>query len=151
MRVKIIKSSFHDNWYTDKIGQEFEVNYFDNDFWFVFGTAGYSVTKEDAEIVSEEIYTKTPLKQTADYIIEECENIKNLLLEKNRKYGDSATRKGMVFNLQASTAIKDRINDKLSRLRNDNKDEDEDIILDLLGYFILLRIALKKEQSELPE
>jgi hemerythrin-like domain-containing protein len=57
----------------------------------------------------------------------------------------------MVFNLQASTAIKARINDKLSRLRNDNKDEDEDIILDLLGYFILLRIALKKEQSELPE
>jgi hypothetical protein len=85
---------------------------------------------------------------TEDLIIRECDAIKELLIEKNRKYGDSAISNGIVFDIPATTAIKARINDKLSRLRNDSKDEDEDIIQDLLGYFILLRIAQKK--TDLP-
>lgn len=86
-------------------------------------------------------------KSTADLIIEECEDIKNTLLEKNRKYGDSATRRGDVFGLPPVVAIKARIEDKLNRLKNDNNDEDEDITKDLLGYFILLRIAIKQEKA----
>jgi hypothetical protein len=89
-----------------------------------------------------------PTTSTADMIIEECDSIKNLLLEKNIKYGDSATKKGVVFDLSPVVAIKARINDKLSRLKKDSKDEDEDIILDLLGYFILLRISMKQEHGK---
>lgn len=83
---------------------------------------------------------------TETLIIQECDAIRDLLISKNRKYGDSAIRRGIVFDLSASTAIKARINDKLSRLKNDREDEDEDITLDLLGYFILLRISLKQEK-----
>lgn len=70
-----------------------------------------------------------------------CDKLKHMLQEKNRKYGDSALSSGIAFDIPATTAIKARINDKLARLKNDNKDEDEDIIEDLLGYFILLKIA----------
>lgn len=73
----------------------------------------------------------------------ECDSLKEMLLEKNRKYGDSALSTGSAFDISPVLAIKARINDKISRLKNDNKDEDEDIIKDLLGYFILLRIAIK--------
>lgn len=81
-------------------------------------------------------------------IIKECNDIKNLLLEKNRKYGDSAITRGVLFDISPVVAIKARLNDKFARLKNDNKDEDEDIIKDILGYLILLRIAIAKEKNE---
>lgn len=84
---------------------------------------------------------------TADKIKIECNEVMELLLEKNRKYGDSATSAGIAFNISPVIAIKARINDKLARLRNDNKDEDDDITKDLLGYLILLRIAIKNERG----
>jgi hypothetical protein len=86
-------------------------------------------------------------KTTEDKIIEECDGLKAVLLEKNRKYGDTACRPGYPFPLPASSAIKARINDKIGRLAQDNKDEDEDITHDLLGYLILLRIAQKNENN----
>lgn len=84
-----------------------------------------------------------PNTTTADKIISTCDAVKELLLSKNRKYGDSALSSGIAFNISPVVAIKARINDKLARLRNDNKDEDEDIISDLLGYFVLLKIAIE--------
>ncbi len=84
-----------------------------------------------------------PNTTTADKIISTCDAVKELLLSKNRKYGDSALSNGIAFNISPVVAIKARINDKLARLKNDNKDEDEDIISDLLGYFVLLKIAIE--------
>ena len=44
--------------------------------------------------------------------------------------------------------IKVRIDDKLSRLQStDWKDDDEDVILDLIGYLHLLRISQKRKKS----
>lgn len=77
-------------------------------------------------------------------IAEECDSIKSLLLEKNRKYGNSALTPVRIF----STAdpieqIKVRIDDKLSRIRFSQSDEDEDVLTDLIGYLVLLKIAKK--------
>jgi hypothetical protein len=83
---------------------------------------------------------------TAGKIIATCDAVKELLLSKNKKYGDSALSSGIAFDISPVVAIKARINDKLARLKNDNKDEDEDIISDLLGYFILLKIAKENER-----
>lgn len=91
--------------------------------------------------------TDEEMKPTTSQKIQmECDALKNLLLEKNRKYGDSALNDGIVFNIPPITAIEARINDKIARLKNVNHDENEDVILDLLGYFILLRIALKDKK-----
>lgn len=81
---------------------------------------------------------------TADKIEHECFRIKDLLLEKNKKYGDSIFDEGALFQVPPLTAIKGRINDKVSRIKQAEKEEDlEDPIDDLTGYLILLMIARK--------
>ena len=69
-------------------------------------------------------------------------NITKMLIEKNRKYGNSALEPQRIFSkASAIEQIKVRIDDKLSRIKNQQDDEDEDVITDLIGYLILLKIA----------
>jgi len=84
------------------------------------------------------------LEQTQADIIAECDAVKEMLLEKNRAYGDSALDPVRVFS-KASTVeqILVRIDDKLSRLARGSADG-EDVERDLLGYLVLLRIARKR-------
>lgn len=77
-------------------------------------------------------------------IIDECEFIKKFLLEKNSKYGDSALEPLRIFSKASNVEqINARIDDKLTRMKNRLNNEDEDIVLDLIGYLILKRIAEK--------
>ena len=86
------------------------------------------------------------MKSIREQIREECDGMKKLLLEKNRKYGDSAIHPLKVFSKSDnSEQIKARIDDKLARVQNSPSDEDEDIVLDLIGYLILLRISKKNK------
>jgi len=79
---------------------------------------------------------------TQDKIAQHCDAIKEMLLTKNRRYGDSALNPVRVFSkADAAEQIKVRLDHKLSRLRSSQADEDEDVIMDLIGYLILLRIA----------
>lgn len=73
-------------------------------------------------------------------------DIRSLLIEKNRKYGDSAlTPVRMMSKVSSSEQIKVRIDDKLSRISNQQTDEDEDVAQDLTGYLILLFISKLRE------
>lgn len=87
------------------------------------------------------------LTETQKLIVEECEALKQLLLAKNRAYGDSAIRPLRIFSSSDSVEqIKVRIDDKLSRIaRGENAGEDVEI--DLAGYLILLRVA-KRSRTE---
>jgi hypothetical protein len=77
----------------------------------------------------------------ADSISEECDALKELLLNKNKAYGNSALDPVRIFSKCDSVEqIKVRIDDKLSRLMR-GSDSGEDVVLDLLGYLILLRIS----------
>ena len=70
-----------------------------------------------------------------------CDELKAMLLEKNRKYGDSALNPCRVFSrANAVEQILVRIDDKLSRIRNRQGDDDEDAVMDLAGYLVLLMI-----------
>jgi hypothetical protein len=67
-----------------------------------------------------------------------------LLVAKNEKYGNSALEPVRIFSkASASEQILVRLDDKLSRLRTQSISEDEDVLQDLLGYLILLRISTK--------
>ena len=79
-----------------------------------------------------------------------CDEIKNMLLEKNMKYGDSALNPVRVMSKSSpEEQILVRIDDKLSRLSNGNlTNDDEDVINDLIGYFILLKIARNRAKPE---
>jgi len=78
----------------------------------------------------------------AELIAAECHTIREILLEKNRKYGNSAINPKRIFSKANSIEqIKVRIDDKLSRIENAQTDDIEDPVLDLIGYLILLRVA----------
>ena len=88
--------------------------------------------------------------KTSDAIIEECSRLRNLLLAKNREYGDSALNPIKVFSsLGVVDRIKVRIDDKLARIAETGpKLIKEDTILDLLGYLIFLRITDKQKNED---
>lgn len=72
----------------------------------------------------------------------ECAELAKMLVEKNERYGNSALEPVRVFSrASAEEQILVRIDDKLSRLRAAVPGDDEDVIRDLLGYLILLRVA----------
>ena len=86
---------------------------------------------------------------TAGAIKSKCDELKAMLLEKNRKYGDSALNPCQVFSrANAVEQILVRIDDKLNRIRNRQNDEDEDVVMDLAGYLILLMIARKGQNHD---
>lgn len=81
-------------------------------------------------------------------IADTCDSIKQTLLEKNRKYGDAALNPIQVFSkLDPVQQIKVRLDDKLKRVQNSQDDEDEDPILDLIGYLVLLKIAISYQNQ----
>jgi hypothetical protein len=90
------------------------------------------------------------ITQTQTDICVVCDEIKELLLAKNRKYGDSALNPVRVFSKASPLEqIKVRLDDKISRLQSAQNDEDEDVITDLIGYLILLKIVISREKENL--
>ena len=86
---------------------------------------------------------------TRDLILEVSEDVTNLLLEKNAAYGDSALRPANIFaNGDAVENLSARIDDKLMRIKTRGiDDKTEDTINDLIGYLILLKVALKQKNG----
>lgn len=85
-------------------------------------------------------------------IAKACDEIKDLLLGKNQRYGDSALNPIRIFSKASSVdQLLVRIDDKLSRISRGVGlvAEDEDVIQDLIGYLILLKIALDDSKPAL--
>jgi len=82
----------------------------------------------------------TPRNETEQAIVDECVGLARFLIGKNRKYGNSALDPVRIFSkADAAEQIRVRIDDKLNRLAQGQTD-DEDTVLDLVGYLILLRV-----------
>ena len=77
------------------------------------------------------------------------QSIKELLLEKNEKYGNSALEPlGVFSHLSAKEGLLVRIDDKLKRIKNGSLEkDDEDVINDLIGYLVLLKIHTNAEKA----
>lgn len=74
-------------------------------------------------------------------ILDECLGIAELLIEKNRAYGNSALQPVRVFSKASpEEQLLVRIDDKLSRLARGSA-AGEDVVADLIGYLVLLRLA----------
>ena len=74
--------------------------------------------------------------------------IKEMLIEKNRAYGDSALDPVRVFSKSdAVEQIYVRIDDKLSRVKRGHEYPGDDTIKDLVGYLILLLVAKEKQNG----
>jgi hypothetical protein len=67
-----------------------------------------------------------------------CEQLSNFLIEKNKRYGDSALSPIHIFNKDnANNSILIRLDDKLNRIKNNPILQRNDVI-DLAGYLVLL-------------
>jgi hypothetical protein len=86
-------------------------------------------------------------KETESQIDRVVDGIKNMLIEKNRAYGDSALDPVRVFSkADAIEQIYVRIDDKLSRVKRGHEYPGDDTISDLIGYLILLLVAKEKNE-----
>jgi len=99
-----------------------------------------AIKKEPKESENFQPPTKTELSDFDKGIIKVLDETKEMLMAKNRKYGNSATKPVRAFSkADPQEQIKVRIDDKISRLiRSNSKEEDEDVVKDLIGYLTIL-------------
>lgn len=91
------------------------------------------------------------MSKSATEIAIVCDQIKELLLSKNMRYGDSALNPSRIFSkADATEQLLVRIDDKLSRIQKGAGlvASDEDVVSDLIGYLILLKIALANKSKK---
>lgn len=91
------------------------------------------------------------MRSTQKIIKDVGQEVINLLLEKNQNYGDTANNPPQIFSkLSAKEGILARIDDKLSRIKKlgfFDPVSSEDTLKDLIGYLILLKVQIEKEQD----
>lgn len=91
------------------------------------------------------------MTKTQEEISAVCNDIKELLLYKNKQYGDSALNPSRIFSKSSAVEqILVRIDDKINRIQKGAGlvGEDEDVIQDLIGYLVLLKIGLNHQKAE---
>jgi len=101
------------------------------------------------QLLDEEEAYRIDEESDSEFQIKEVTNqLQELLIKKNRAYGNSALEPLNVFSEQnAVDSLCARLDDKLSRIKNKGlNDKTEDTLFDLAGYLILLIIA-KNEQD----
>ena len=158
MRIQITKCK-DEWWYKDKIGKSFIVfnDPADPEFYLLTDDPIVSIYKTDCIILNDDDHMPPHLRELNSFdnkenrpktaqelIAQECIKIKDILIDKNRKYGNSAIEPCRVFsNASPLEQINVRLDDKLSRLMSGQADEDEDVELDIIGYLVLKRVAKK--------
>jgi hypothetical protein len=85
-----------------------------------------------------------------DEVYRVLSEITEMLIAKNQKYGNSAIEPlGIFSDLSPEEGLKVRIDDKLKRIKNGSLDrDDEDVINDLIGYLVILKILQKDEKAK---
>ena len=86
-----------------------------------------------------------------DKIRKKCDEIRDLLIEKNIAYGNSVFDKGLLFEVDPIYAIQARINDKLNRIKSKETYMSENDLMDVTGYFILLQVLRSEKGDEVKE
>ena len=90
------------------------------------------------------------MNETETKISGVCDDIKELLIHKNRKYGNSALKPNRIFSkCSATEQLLVRIDDKLNRIMKGAGllATDEDVINDLIGYLVLLKISMDSDKK----
>lgn len=87
---------------------------------------------------------------TIDQIKQVCRHVEAMLIEKNKSYGDSALHPLGIFASGDPVAnLTSRIDDKLARIKTLGFDGfGEDNVQDLMGYLVLLQIAINNQKNE---
>lgn len=104
------------------------------------------VYEDSKEFNCKDLYLHSVSAPAGGEIWNACHEIAQLLIEKNISYGNSALEPINVFSHQNDVdSLKSRIDDKLSRVKNNQGFAGDNDIDDLIGYLLLLKIALDKD------
>lgn len=102
--------------------------------------------EENDKTIVNDIWSPESVKAE---ILNVVKNVANVLIDKNRKYGNAALQPKRIFSrTNLIEQLNVRIDDKLSRIANQQEDEDEDAELDLVGYLILKRVCKNLTEKE---
>lgn len=90
------------------------------------------------------------VEKSAELIAQRCDEIKELLLSKNKAYGNSAFEDGEKFGMivPPEDGIINRIIDKEKRIANEIRlhgKPTKNNIIDLIGYHIIYSIVIEQE------
>lgn len=89
---------------------------------------------------------EAPYTGTQLAIVNTCAEIAETLVEKNQAYGDSAIDPVRVFSSASPREqLLVRLDDKLSRIARGHE-LGEDVVLDLIGYLVLLRVHDRRSE-----
>lgn len=96
--------------------------------------------------MKEALYTDTQQK-----LIDVLDGMKNLLLYKNRKYGDSAINPKQIFYKgDATNSILIRLDDKLGRIKSNTEEQPRvNDVADIIGYCTLLLVSMGVTSEDL--
>lgn len=116
---------------------------------------GYHATIEAWNKYCTREQPKTPAEHSQDKISAVVEHLREMLISKNRNYGNSAFRPpALLPDLPAEKAIFVRMSDKVSRLASLASGEKDmvgesmqDTLLDLAGYCVLAIIAMEEDSK----
>ena len=91
--------------------------------------------------------------KTEDLIKQVGKEVVLLLLEKNKAYCDTANNPPQIFSkLSPKEGLLARIDDKLSRIKQKGlNDLTEATVQDLIGYLILYKVQVKKEENKIKD
>lgn len=88
---------------------------------------------------------ETPTQAT---IREVCSEIADFLVEKNRSYGSSFSQPINIFSkTSAKEQLAIRVDDKINRLAKGNEYANDDTVLDLTGYLVLMMVLDRLEDT----
>ena len=87
------------------------------------------------------------LEEVQEQITKVCDGVRDMLISKNKSYGNSAINPRKIFHKGSRIdAINARIDDKLARIEQ-GQAYGEDAEWDLLGYLVLKRVALRLDSK----
>jgi hypothetical protein len=95
--------------------------------------------KDGKEVYFKLLDQKTGTQQK---ITDAFNSMRDLVLEKNKRYGDAALTPKQVFSkLDAVEGLKIRLDDKISRIMNNSGEIRKNDVADIMGYLVLLAIS----------
>ena len=107
------------------------------------------VYDDGREFSCKDLYLHSTSAPSGVRIWNACHEIAQLLVEKNISYGDSALSPNRIFAQSDNVEqLKVRIDDKLNRVKNNQGYAGDNDVDDLIGYLILLKIAVDKDSSK---
>ncbi len=90
----------------------------------------------------------SPITKAHQEILDVCNEIADMLIKKNKSYGNSALDPIRIFSKSDSVEqLKVRIDDKLSRFYHGKDYPGDNDIDDLIGYLVLLKVAKRNNWS----